>query len=786
MPGTARASRLLSGLIILPIIVMALLIVSALAILRQVNANITTIYDDRMVSIQQLKRVNDAYAIYIIDAVNRAHAGTIPVSQALTIMRRAQQIAALNWQAYKKTQITPQEEVLTVEAERRMAKAEGQIQRVAQVMQGGGDRAKLAAFDGPLYTVIDPITAQIDRLVELQLEVANQNRQQAYTLYEDMRFWFVLVGLASGVILFGMGYAISRLIQALQRANDTATALQQQMDSVLTNIPQMLWAVEIPSKRILYVSPASLYGDGRNMNGGGEMPCMGWTSADDQEQVAQAWQRALNGEQAEVETCMGTLHGVQRWLHRAFHPYRDDAGRVVRIDGVMEDITELKAARDRLQSIATTDALTGLPNRVLWNDRVTQAIATARREQGQLALMLLDLNHFKVINDTLGHAAGDAVLRQVAQRLKSILRETDTLARLGGDEFAVLLPDIGSGQANAEHVARQVLECFAEPLHDAGNEFYVSTSIGIALFPGNGEDADALLRHADVAMYAAKHSNAGYLFYDSQTDTNTSQRLQLSGDLRHAIQRGELALYFQPKMCLTSRRITGVEALIRWRHPQYGLLLPANFIPLAEQTGLISTITDWVLDSAMAQIKRWQSNNVMLPVAVNISPVAFRSPKLVERIARALDAAGLSGDMLELEITENVLMPGFINGQYLLHKLNDLNVSIAIDDFGTGYSSLAYLKQLPIDTIKIDQSFVRDMATDKNGAAIVRSTIDLGHALGFKVVAEGVENGQTLDALAQLGCDFVQGYHICDPLPADTLARWMTALGAENLSRQSS
>lgn len=775
MRDIVRAKRLLFLMIVLPIIVMGLLIGSALTILRQVNANIDTIYDDRMVCMQQLKRVNDAYAVYIIDAVNRAHAGTIPISASEAIIRRALQDAALNWHAYKKTQMTQQETILVAQTGQYLAAANQRIQQLLQALPGVRARAALAAFDGPLYQVVDPITRQMDQLVRLQLDVANRNRQQAYTLYDDMRFWFVLIGVLSGTILFGIGYAASRLVQALQRAKDTVTALQQQMSSLLQNIPQTLWSVEIPGNRMLYVSPASSQAHALDLDR--DMPYMGWTSAAHQDRVEQAWQSALQGERAEIEDLVTVSNGDQRWLRRVFHPYRNSAGQVVRIDGVMEDVTEIKTARDRLQHLASTDTLTGLPNRMLWHDRASQAIARARREHGRVALMLLDLNHFKVINDTLGHAAGDAVLWQVAQRLRSILRESDTLARLGGDEFAILLPDIGTGKANVGHVVKQVLACFTEPLHDGDNALYVSTSVGLALFPDHGEDADTLLRCADVAMYAAKHRNAGYLFYDAQSDTNTAQRLQLSGDLRHAIGRGELLLYFQPKMCLASQRIVGVEALLRWQHPQQGLMLPMQFLPIAEQAGLINAITDWVIHSAITQIKHWQHDERMRPLAINVSPATFHSLKLFERVAAALDSAGVSGQFLQIEIIENVLMSDFVYGQKLLQKLSDLRVSIAIDDFGTGYSSLAYLRKLPIDILKIDQSFVREMISDENDATIVRSIIDLGHNLGFKVVAEGVEQRQTLDALTRLGCDFAQGYHISNPLPADALGRWVASGG---------
>ncbi|MCL4316009.1 MAG: EAL domain-containing protein [Gammaproteobacteria bacterium] len=563
---------------------------------------------------------------------------------------------------------------------------------------------------------------------------------------------------------------------ALHQEKDRVSELQSQVQSMLRNIPQLLWSVDVVSNHLLYVSPTTrqICPIAAEM----PIPCLGWTVPSDRELVERAWQRALQGERIEVESRVHSPGGSERWFRRVFHPFLSAEGKVVRVDGVMEDISDTKETREQLRRLATTDTLTGLPNRMLWYDRVTQAIAAARRERGrQVAVMILDLNHFKIINDTLGHPTGDEILYSIAQRLRTALRETDTLARLGGDEFAILLPDVKSGVQDAGKVAENILACFSEPLWHEDNEIYLGAAIGIAVYPDHGRDVDTLVRRADIAMYGAKGSHTGHLFYNAETDTNTAQRLQLSSDLRHALQRDELELYYQPKVHFSSRRMKGVEALLRWHHPQQGLLEPGQFLPLAEQTGLINSITEWVLKRAAAQAQAWRADGLDLPIAVNVSPRTFQSPRFVEMLRDALSEYSGNGALLETEITENVLMADIARAQEVLGKLGTMGVATSIDDFGTGYSSLAYLKQLPIDTLKIDKSFVLDMAHNENDAMIVRSIIDLGHNLGFEVVAEGVETAEVMDLLESLGCDYAQGYHIGRPMPATDLRTWLAGGG---------
>ena len=574
-----------------------------------------------------------------------------------------------------------------------------------------------------------------------------------------------------GLMLEGYWYSAMSLAQTEQ---GRAEKLQGQVSDLLANLPQVLWSVDVKNNQLIYISPGA-----RNicaLDIEMPIPCMGWTNPDDRETVRLAWEEALRGNRVEVESRVQAPAGQARWFRRVFHPFLDDEGRVVRIDGLMDDTTESKESTERLHFLATTDSLTTLPNRALLYDRFNQAIAVAKRERNkQVALILLDLDHFKEINDTLGHSAGDEVLRQVAQRLAGILRGSDTLARLGGDEFAVLLPDALDGKAAAEKVAKNIRDCFVEPFWFLKNELYLGVGIGIALFPDHGDDADVLMSRADVAMYGAKHKDVGFLFYDPETDPHTRERLQLSSGLRHALERNEFVLHYQPQIDIRSGRIIGVEALIRWNHPEHGMIFPDQFIPFAESTGLIGPITEWVLRTAITQCKTWRTAGTELRIAVNVTARSFQDPLFVDKLESTLAGGGisLSPERIEIEITENILMAEIEHGAKAIRRLRDLGVTVAIDDFGTGYSSLAYLKKLPIHSIKIDKSFVLNMAEDDNDAVIVRSTIDLAHNLGYLVVAEGVENRDSLDLLSMLGCNHAQGYHISRPLPADELISWM-------------
>jgi diguanylate cyclase (GGDEF)-like protein len=416
------------------------------------------------------------------------------------------------------------------------------------------------------------------------------------------------------------------------------------------------------------------------------------------------------------------------------------------------------------------DALTGLPNRTLFRDKIEQAITAGRRSEEASAVMLIDLDHFKEINDTLGHHAGDRLLEEVARRLEHSLGERDTVARLGGDEFGVLLPSLRRpGDANV--VARQLLAGLREPFSIEGLTLEVDASIGMACYPAHGTGVETLIQRADIAMYSAKEGGGGHAMFEPRLDRFSPRRLSLAGGLRSAIQNGEIVLFFQPKAELASNRVTGVEALARWEHPRLGLVGPAEFVPIAEQTGLITPLTSYVLDCALRQVRDWKDMGQELTVAVNLSARSFLDAQLAVEIPRLLEKYDVDAKLLELEITESMLMLDPGRAQATLERLSRIGLTLSVDDFGTGYSSLANLKRLPVDVIKIDKSFVMDMAIDASDAAIVRSTIDLAHNLGLRVVAEGVESHQAWTRLTELGCDLAQGFYVSRPLPAADLGK---------------
>jgi len=433
---------------------------------------------------------------------------------------------------------------------------------------------------------------------------------------------------------------------------------------------------------------------------------------------------------------------------------------------------ERKRADEKLRYLAQYDPLTDLPNRNLLYERLDQALISGRHERQPLALMLLDLDQFKDINDTVGHQTGDFLLQQVGSRLKGALRECDTVARLGGDEFGLLLPETDDEVATV--AAQKVLKALEAPFLIGDLAMDARASIGIASFPQHGEDRDTLMRHADIAMYLAKQSASGYATYSADRDSYNPQRLTLMVDLRRAIDNQQLFLCYQPKIDFGTGRVTGAEALARWQHPELGLIPPDQFIPLAERTGFIKSLTMWGLNEALSQYSSWRQQGLEIPVAVNLSLRALQDVKFPERMVELLKGHDLVPGSLEIEITENVVMADPAHSLEVLTRLSQMGVALSIDDFGTGYSSLGYLKKLPVDTIKIDKSFVMHMTTNENDALIVRSTIGLAHDLGLKVVAEGVENLDVWDRLAALGCDAAQGYYMSRPLPGPEMTRWLS------------
>jgi len=428
----------------------------------------------------------------------------------------------------------------------------------------------------------------------------------------------------------------------------------------------------------------------------------------------------------------------------------------------------LEAANRKLRHLASHDALTGLPNRLLLDDRITQTIAQADRQSHEFAILVIDLDRFKIINDSLGHRAGDELLREVAQRLKSAVRAVDTTARLGGDEFVILLgPPITQSEALA--VARRVIQLMEPSMRLLGIDVHISPSIGMAFYPGDGRTADTLLAHADAAMYTAKERGRNNVqCYAEGMSAGTQERVRLESELHAALHGGQFELHYQPKVDTTTGRINSAEALIRWRHPQRGLLPPADFIGIADDCGLLDDIGEWVLHEACRQAKAWQDAGLpRLRVAVNLAPSQFRLTNLVDQIRRALDAARLDPQLLEVELTESAVMSDAEESILILEAISSMGVLVSVDDFGTGYSSMSYLRRFPIDKLKIDRCFVEEMTRRSEDASIVRAIISLAHSLHLKVIAEGVETSEQLALLADLGCDQYQGFYFSPALSAD-------------------
>jgi diguanylate cyclase (GGDEF)-like protein/PAS domain S-box-containing protein len=449
---------------------------------------------------------------------------------------------------------------------------------------------------------------------------------------------------------------------------------------------------------------------------------------------------------------------------------RDDNGEIGGIMAVITDITERKRSEATISHMAYYDTLTDLPNRTLLRDCLQEAMITASDQRHYVGLLLIDLDRFREINDTLGHHRGDILLQQIGPRLRAVLRDADLIARLGGDEFAVLLPIID--KEDISFIAEKILKVLEKPFLIEKIPIVIEASIGIALSPDHGENPDGLIQRADIAMYVAKENKKGYAIYSSEVDKHSSRRLALLGELRDAIESDHLFLVYQPKIHLQTGRIVGVEALVRWQHPQHGVIPPDEFITVAEHTGLIKPLTLWVVKSALRQCSEWHDAGRRLSVAVNLSARNLEDPNLPDQIAELLDGFGIFPSFLELEITESALMVNPIDAMETLTHLNEMGIQLSIDDFGTGYSSLGYLKRLPVNQIKIDKSFVMEMATDEDDAMIVQSTIELTHHLGLTVVAEGVESQEVLNKLTALDCDAAQGYYISRPINASALNSW--------------
>ena len=545
------------------------------------------------------------------------------------------------------------------------------------------------------------------------------------------------------------------------------------VEHLLACIPQLMWSVDINSNRFLYANYSVQIKYEHNIKP--PLPCIEDTHEEDRQQLLTAWQDAVSGRHAAAEVRMSLGGNGVHWYRVSLYPEEGRSGKPVIVHCMVDDIQKQITERERLQELSTTDRLTGIPNRALWSDHLNMALAASRRVPGsQVAVISLDINQFKMYNDTLGRDLGDVLLSDIAARLRSVVRESDSLARLGGDRFGILLQPVSDAREAAERITTEILDKFDIPFICHGKQLCVSITLGIACFPDDGRNEESLLANAQSAMQRAKRNGLPYQYFDPVNDVSSAQQLRYSGQIRSALDNNEFELYYQPLIALDTSRITGAEALLRWKHPVEGTVMPRRIIPVAEQLGMITPITDWVLVTALRQCRQWTYSGTRIPVSVNVSARSFQNPRLLEKVLWALQEAAVDGDCLVIEITEATLMQDIERATELLSSLRDAGITIAIDDFGTGYSSLSYLKRLPIHTLKIDQSFVTDVAFDRQDVAIVRSIIELGHNLGFKVVAEGVENDMAMELLGRLGCDTAQGFHISEPLPDD---RFCTLIG---------
>ncbi len=592
-----------------------------------------------------------------------------------------------------------------------------------------------------------------------------ENAPDAFDAEQVAMFEELVDDTAYGVLNFRIRSARLAAERALKATEEKLCGILDTIDNVVWSMTDSGLSYLNPMAEVVYGRPLGDFFDQHDLLSECVHP-------DDRRNVLSAEQRLCqHGSLTEVFRVVRPDATI-RWVEQRSRAVRDSAGQLLRIDAVVSDITERKEYEARIGYLANHDALTDLANRNLLGDRLIQAMRLGRRNEGSmLALLFLDLDRFKSINDSYGHTVGDALLKAVAARLLATVRDGDTVARQGGDEFIILLVNMREAQDIIRAVGK-ILQAFRAPFLIDEHRLHITVSIGVTVFPHDGQDMWTLLTNADTAMYRAKDDQGNtFHFYSREMSVRAIERAEMEAALRRAIEHKGFELYYQPKVDLLSGRVIGAEALIRWHHPEQGLVGPQRFIPLAEEVGLIVPIGDWVLRTAHAQNKAWRDAGLApISIAVNLSVRQFLEEGLVDAVARVVRETGLDGSSLELELTESMMLHNAEHFIGKLHQLKALGVTLSIDDFGTGYSSLSYLKQFPIDRLKIDQSFIRDSASNGHDAAITRSVIELGHSLDFKVIAEGVETRDQLSFLRASSCDEIQGFYVSEPVPAGQFA----------------
>jgi len=639
-------------------------------------------------------------------------------------------------------------------------------------------RSQILRAGTRLYTMAEADEASLARLASQPLTVSRP-ASAGFPAWKLILVVLLLAGLGLGAFF---GYrtvtTLSEEESRRRQAEGMVTALvgwERRYRSVLENLPHALLIVGLDGKiseanqaaatMLSFESPHPLQG----IRLASVIPGLKLNATEDgsEKDTALETRDDIRG-QFEVSRADGSSFTADVSVSNA----QDDSGAMSQYLVLLADASAGDSTIDRLRHEVLHDPLTGLANRICLHDRMALATRLHRRSGTGFALMLLDLDRFKEINDSFGHDLGDQLLKELAGRLTSILRASDTVARIGGDEFGILLP--GAGEDSARELARQIRMSISMPFVLKGERFVIDCDVGISAFPRHGSDAESLFRCAEIALYSAKSAQHPVVVYDPAHDNYDPNRLVLLGELYEAVERDQLELYFQPKVRLNTGRVEYVEALLRWNHPERGFIPPGEFIPVAERSEMIRHLTLWVLRAALKQCRLWHDAGLDVCVAVNLSASNLHDPDLCDSIVRLLRECAVSPTWLRLEVTETAVMTDPERAAEILSRLDDMGISLSIDDFGTGYSSLAYLRRLPFSEIKIDRSFVMRMATDQEDAAIVRSVVELGHSLELEVVAEGVEDGQTLEMLRSWECDQAQGFFLSRPVDADGLARWLT------------